>query len=83
MKRLDWNDRAAVRRWVGDMRVVADDLDTIARDMLRPLRRRELGARSHREKFRDARKTIVDLLAYAMPPDDGGGESSNGGSPAH
>lgn len=88
MKRLDWNDRGAVRRWVVDLRVVADDLDAIVTDMLRPMRRRELGHRSHRAKCRDARKAIVELLAYAIPPGDDGGErgdpSGNGGAgPTH
>lgn len=83
MRRLNWNDRAGVRRWVVTLRVVADDLDATVVDMLRPLRRCELGHRTHRAKCRDARKATVELLAYTLPTDDGGehvGPSGNGGA---
>lgn len=86
MRRLAWNDRAAVRRWIVDLRVVADDLDAVVRDMLRPHRKRELGHCTHAAKCREARKAIVDLLSYALPTDDGGEHgdpSGNGGTPAH
>lgn len=45
-------------------------------------------ARSHRAKCREARKAIVELLAYALPP-DGGGEGpadpagAEGTGPSH
>lgn len=75
MSRLDWTDPAAVRRWVVDLRVVADDLHAVVEDMLRAPRARELGPVMHREKCVQAREAIVSALAYALPPgdDEGGG----------
>lgn len=84
MSRLDWSDPEAVRRWVIDLRVVADDLDGVIDDMLAPARKREMGHAMHTEKCREARKSIVQALAYALPPDGDDGEhgdpSGNGGA---
>lgn len=89
MARLNWTDREAVRRWVEDMRVVVDDLDAVVVDMLAPARKRQLGHVAHAEKAREARTVIVELLAYAVPPDgddgdDHGDPAGNGGAgPTH
>jgi hypothetical protein len=80
-RRFDWSDPAMVRRWVIDLRAVADDLHTVIEDMLRSPRARELGPVLHGEKCREAREKIVSMLAYALPPDDG--EPSGGAGAPH
>lgn len=80
---LDWNDPAAVARWLLNLRVAIDDAEDIARDMLRPERSRELGPRMHRQMHRDASAGVRRLLDYADPsptPDPGAdGSEPDGG----
>lgn len=83
MSRLDWSDPAAVSRWLLALRVAVDDADDVARDMLRPARRRALGPRLHRSHYSDAARSIRTLLAYAEPDPERGDPAGGGGSPAH
>lgn len=77
---LDWNDHEAVRRVMIDLRVAVDDVDALVRDMLAPMRSRELGHVSHRNRYKELRAQIVQMLAYAMPPPSDAGE---GGAAMH
>lgn len=84
MSRLNWSDPAAVRRLVVDLRVAVDDADAVVADMLRPLRKRELGHVLHRDRYHEAHGKIVSMLAYAMPeetPSEGGDDGGN--APTH
>lgn len=91
---LDWNDKTAVRRFLVDARVQADDIDATVQDMLLPSRERELGPVQHRETYGQAMRSLLFLLSYAIgpdgftPPGDDGDEhgdpSCNGGAgPTH
>ena len=68
MSLLDWSDPLAVFRWLALLRVSLDDVDAVARDMLRPPRDRELGPVSHAENYRDAREQILSSLDFAGAP---------------
>jgi hypothetical protein len=80
-------DRDELRRILLHLRVSCDDADTVVRDMLRPLRKRELGPALHRQSYREARDKIVTALDYLLRlvRDDGehGDPSGSGGSPVH
>jgi hypothetical protein len=80
---LDWNDAAAVTRWLGALEVSLSDAHAVSEDMLLPARERELGPVLHAQKYGDARAQIVQLLAYARPPAADAGEpgdpAGNGG----
>ena len=79
--RLDFGDPAAVRRFIVDLRVAFDDAAGVTEDVLRPLRKRDLGHVEHRRLFTEAKKTIASLLDYADPP--GGSEpEGESGDPA-
>jgi hypothetical protein len=84
---LDWSDPEAVSKWLAGLRLSFGDADAVTRDMLRPLRQRELGRILHRTNYREARERIVTLLNYATSPapDDpeGGDPAGCGASPAH
>ena len=67
--RLDHGNPAAVRAWLGDLLLAFADADAVTRDALRRPRRRELGPVLARCNYRDARKRISSLLAFAAPPD--------------
>lgn len=84
--RLNWQDRAAVSKWLLNLRVAIDDAESVTADMLRPPRRRDLGPRLHREQAREARNAVRQLLAFAEPaaPDPEPSDPAGcGGSPAH
>lgn len=82
--RLNWNDPAAVSRWLLALRVAVDDADEVARDLLRPSRKRSLGPRLHRSLYTDAVRSIRTLLAYAEPaPPNDLGPGEGGASPVH
>lgn len=59
-------DKALLRRVLLDLRVAADDADTVAIDMLRPLRRRRLGRVLHRSQYHEARGKVVSQIAYLL-----------------
>jgi hypothetical protein len=88
---LDWNDKAAVRRFLVDAHVQAEDIDGVMQDMLLPPRERELGPALAREKYGDAMRSLLFLLDFAIgpegfaPPDDEHGDpAGNGGAgPTH
>lgn len=66
---LDWNDPAAVRRWLSAMRSSFADADAVTSDLLRPPRSRDLGPIQHTRLYTEARTSILQLLAHATPPD--------------
>ena len=73
---LDWNDRAAVARWLAGLRTSFADLDAVAIDMLRPPHERELGPVLHAKNYGAARLQIWRALDFALPPDPEGGAPS-------
>ena len=87
--RLDFGDGEAVRAWVVELRVAFDDAAGVTEDVLRPVRRRDLGHREHRRLFTEAKQKIAALLNYADPPGGGGDDgeprdpSGAGASPIH
>lgn len=87
---LDWDDTAAVLRWLADLRTAWDDASSVTVDMLEPLRKRKLGHAECRRLYSEASFQVDFLLHYATPkrsPDDGGEHgdpSGNGGAgPVH
>jgi len=64
---FDPNDPEAFRRLVIEIRVALDDIDAVARDMLRRKRRRSLGRAQHRKLYRDARAKLIQILEHLMP----------------
>ncbi|MFT3774371.1 MAG: hypothetical protein QM820_54120 [Minicystis sp.] len=54
--------------WLVSLNVALDDIDAISRDMLRPLRRRELGPAKHREMYEDGWGKVMSLLGRDLPP---------------
>ncbi|MFT3769373.1 MAG: hypothetical protein QM820_28380 [Minicystis sp.] len=75
-------DRALLKRVLLDLRVTVDDVDTLAADMLRPPRQRELGPVLHRVQYREARGKIVEQIAYLLRMAEEGPAPSDGG-PQH
>lgn len=84
---LDWHDEIAVSKWLGALRVTIADADSVTRDMLRPLRERELGHALHRERYRDTSEQLRQLLDFATAPDPDGEPGdpagSGGAGPVH
>ena len=68
--RLDFGDADAVRRFFVDLRVAFADAAGVTEDVLRPLRKRDLGHVEHRRIFTEAKEKIASLLDYATPPGD-------------
>lgn len=66
---LDWSDPEAVRRLLVGLESHVADLHAVVKDMLRPLRRRQLGHREHRRIYRDAHQGVVAAIKHAMPPE--------------
>jgi hypothetical protein len=89
--RLDFNDPAAVRAWLVDLRVACDDIDSVLEDALKPERRRRLGVLEWKRLRREARGVIADLFAYALgdgdddgsAPADPAGSGNGGAGPIH
>ena len=90
---LDWDDTAAVLRWLADLRTAWDDANSVTCDMLAPLRSRKLGPKECRRLYSEASFQLDQLIHFAMlkdapPPDDDDGgpgdPSGNGGAgPVH
>lgn len=59
-------DRAVLRRVLLDLRVAADDADSITVDMMRSPRRRRLGPMLHRSQYREARGKVITQIAYLL-----------------
>ncbi|MFT3771409.1 MAG: hypothetical protein QM820_38840 [Minicystis sp.] len=74
-------DRALMKRVLVDLRVAVDDADSVAADMLRPPRPRELGPVLHRVQYREARGKIVEQIAYLMRMAEEG--AAGEGGPPH
>jgi hypothetical protein len=65
---FDPNDPEAWRRLLVEARVAADDSDAVVKDMFAKPRRRSLGHKQHKQLYREARKTLIQILDYLMPP---------------
>jgi hypothetical protein len=66
---FDPNDPQAFRRvMMLDARVAIDDIDGDVRDMLAKKRRRSLGRVQHKKLYRDAHRTLLEILAHFLPP---------------
>jgi hypothetical protein len=67
---IDWNDldSEALRRILVELRVAIDDVDGVVVDMFTKKRRRSLGRAQHKQLYRDARKTLIQILEHLMPP---------------
>lgn len=80
-------DRDDLRRALVDLRVAFDDADTVAADMLRAPRRRELGPVLAAQNYGDARSRVLAAHAYLMrlvSIGEPGDPSGNGGAgPVH
>ena len=72
MKRLTFADPAEVRAWLAGLRVSFDDMDAVVADMMRPLRRRNLGPVLHAEHYNAARAQFLQALDFAGPPEEQG-----------
>lgn len=72
----------APRSLLADLRVAFDDLDAVGLDMLRPPRKRRLGPLEHRRLYREARGTLVRLLAGPENDTEHGDPAGSGGSGA-
>ena len=64
MKPPDWNDPELIRRLLVEARVAADDADAVVVDLLAKKRRRSLGHAQHTRLYRDARKTLIEILEH-------------------
>jgi hypothetical protein len=61
-------DPETLRRILLEFRVAVDDIDGVVLDMLTKKRRRSLGRAQHKRLYRDARKTLIQILDHLMPP---------------
>ena len=68
MSPFDPHDPEVFRRIMVDARVAADDIDGVVADMLRKKRRRSLGRAQHKKLYREAMKTLLQVLAQFLPP---------------
>ncbi len=71
---LDWNDRAACKAWLDDLRGLTDDVMAAARDQARPPAKRELGRAAVARLLVEASQSLEEQLAYAargLASDDG------------
>ncbi|MFT3774830.1 MAG: hypothetical protein QM820_56500 [Minicystis sp.] len=77
MSRFPFNPQdPAVRAWLVSLNVALDDIDAVTRDLLRPLRQRELGHLKHLELYDDGWSKIMRMMGRDLPPDpepDGSG----------
>jgi hypothetical protein len=65
---FDPNDPEHIRRRLLEIRVAADDIDGVVLDMFTKKRRRSLGRAQHKQLYRDARKSLIQVLEHLMPP---------------
>jgi len=69
MKRpFDPDDPEDRRRMLLELRVAADDIDGVAVDMFTKKRRRSLGRAQHKQLYRDARRSLIQVLDHLLPP---------------
>ncbi|MFT3768258.1 MAG: hypothetical protein QM820_22640 [Minicystis sp.] len=73
---FDRND-PAIRGWLVSLNVALDDVDAVARDMLRSPRRRELGPVKHHELYEDGWDKVMALLGRDLPPEPEGEKPSH------
>jgi hypothetical protein len=64
---FDWNDPEAVRRLMTGLQTHLADMHAVVKDMMRPVRKRQLGLREHKRIYRDARKGVIEAIERAMP----------------
>ena len=67
---------------LADLRAAFDDLDAVGLDLLRPLRRRNLGTREHQRLYHEARRKLRQLLAGPDNDTEHGDPAGSGGSGA-
>jgi len=67
---IDWNDLdpETLRRILVELRVAVDDIDGVVLDMFTKKRRRSLGRAQHKQLYREARRTLIQILELLMPP---------------
>jgi hypothetical protein len=65
---FDPGDLETFRRILVELRVAVDDIDGVVLDMFTKKRRRSLGRAQHKQLYREARKTLIQILEYLMPP---------------
>jgi hypothetical protein len=67
---IDWNDLdpETLRRMLVELRVAVDDIDGVVLDMFTKKRRRSLGRAQHKQLYREARRTLIQILELLMPP---------------
>src|SRR5580700_721221 len=65
---FDWNDPETIRRFLVEIRVAVDDIDGVVLDMFTKKRRRSLGRAQHKQLYREARRTLIQILEHLMPP---------------
>ena len=78
---LDWSDPIAVAKWLCSLRLAFNDVDATSLDMLRPLRRRELGPVIHARNYGEARAQVLQALDYASAPEPD--PAGSGGAEPH
>lgn len=77
-----------MRRILIALRVDCDDADSVAADMLRAPRKRQLGPVLHRKNYSEAREKIVKSIAYLLrateeEPEPGDPSGNGGAGPTH
>jgi hypothetical protein len=70
VKHLDPAKSEEFRQWLAAIKTAIDDIDDVAEDAIRPLRRRRLGPVEHKRLFMEARGQLDELVRYAMPAGD-------------
>jgi hypothetical protein len=82
VSRLRRDDPEAVRLWLHGLRVSFADFDAAAADMLRPLRKRQLGHETHASMYKAARAQIHMGLDFATAEPEHGDPAGSGGAGA-
>ena len=75
---FDPTDPAQLRRLLVNLRVAVDDAHEVARDMLRPRRKRRLGHVEHSRLYLEAHGSLISLLNYALGGEPGSGDPGAG-----
>jgi hypothetical protein len=67
------------RKWLLAAQASVEDMAAVTKDLIRRKRRRRLGILEQRRLYREARRTLKELFAYALGSRDGEGSDP----PAH
>jgi hypothetical protein len=82
----DRDDAPTWYRWLLELRVTLDDQEAVLADLLRRKRNRNLGVREAKRLYRETRKKLGGLLAYAAAKageEESGRGPGSSGTPAH